>query len=148
MLIVEVFVTSRMGWSQPWAVEYASYFCAFILLGGSGYALRHSSHIRVAVALEYFPKPLVRWLDIGCTLAALAVTVLLAYGLVELSWRSFERNSRSYFSMQTPLAVPQGLLAAGVVLLVLALVARAIRLAIGEAPDIAEERSAGEGAAE
>ncbi len=148
MLMVEAISTATFAWSQPWSVEYASYLCAITLFGGAGYALRHSAHIRVAVALHYCPKPLVRLLDLCCTVAALAITTVLAYGLVELTIRSAERNSRSYFTMQTPLAWPQGLLAAAVVLLALALVARAIRILIGDAPDLEEERAAGVGAAE
>ncbi len=50
--------------------------------------------------------------------------------------------------MQTPLWIPQGMLAIGVFLLLAALIARAIRILIGEAPDLIEERAAGEGAAE
>ncbi len=148
ILIVEAFSTATIAWSQPWGVEYASYLCAITLFGGAGYALRHSAHIRVAVALHYCPKPLVRLLDFFCTIAALAITSVLAFGLVELAIRSAERNSRSYFTMQTPLAWPQGLLAAAVVLLALALIARAIRILIGDAPDLEEERPAGMGAAD
>ncbi len=148
ILVVEAISTATFAWSQPWSVEYASYLCAITLFGGAGYALRHSAHIRVAVALHYCPKPLVRLLDFCCTIAALAITTILAYGLIELAIRSAERNSRSYFTMQTPLAWPQGLLAAAIVLLALALVARAIRILIGDAPDLAEERPAGVGAIE
>ena len=148
ILIVESISTATIAWSQPWGVEYASYLCAITLFGGAGYAMRHSAHIRVAVALHYCPRPFVRLLEFLCTIAALAITSVLAYGLVELAIRSAERNSRSYFTMQTPLAWPQGLLAAAVVLLALALVARAIRIVIGDAPDLEEERPAGVGAIE
>ena len=148
MLIVEVGVTSKLGWSQPWAVEYASYLCAVTLFGGCGYALRHSSHIRVAVALDHFPQPLVRILDFACTAGAIAITGILAYGFYDLAARSFERGSKSYFTMQTPLWIPQGLMAIGVFLLLAALIARAIRILIGEPPDLLEERAAGEGAVE
>lgn len=146
MLVVEVGVTSRMGWSQPWAVEYASYLCAVTLLGGAGYGVRHSSHIRVALALEFSPRPLVRVLDFACTIGAIAITAIMAYGFVDLVAHSFTRGSKSYFTMQTPLWIPQGVLAIGVGLLLAALIARAIRILIGEAPDLVEERAAGEGA--
>lgn len=148
MLVVEAFTTAAIAWSQPWAVEYASYFCAITLFGGAGYALRHAAHIRVAVALHYLPGRLRRLLDIACTLAALAVTALLAYGLIDLALRSFERGSKSYFVMQTPLAWPQGALAVSVVLLLLALVARLVRLLINDPPDLEEARAIGEGSAE
>jgi TRAP-type C4-dicarboxylate transport system permease small subunit len=148
ILIIEVLVTSSFAWSQPWAVEYTAYLTALTLFGGAGYALRNSSHIRVAVLPNYLPAPLARALDLACTLAALVVTVILSYGLIELAMRSHARNSRSYFVMQTPLAIPQALLAASIVLLALALLARALRILINEAPDVPDERSAGEGAAE
>lgn len=148
ILIVEVIVTSSFAWSQPWGVEYTAYLCAIVLLGGAGYTLRHSGHIRVAVALEYFPTKLVRVLDFFCTVGAIALISILAYGMVELAVRSYQRNSVSYFSMQTPLVYPQGALAVASILLWLALIARAIRCLIGEPPDIAEERAAGEGAVE
>ena len=148
MLLIEAISTAAFSWSQPWSVEYASYLTAITLFGGAGYALRHSSHIRVAVVQHYLPKRFNRLVEALCTAVALAVTVLLAYGLIELAIRSAERNSRSYFTMQTPLAWPQGLLAASVVLLALALVARLIRIALGDAPDMAEERAPGMGAAE
>jgi TRAP-type C4-dicarboxylate transport system permease small subunit len=148
LLIVEVVVTSSFAWSQPWAVEYAAYLCAIALLGGSGYALRHSSHIRVALVPAYLPPRVAHGLDFVCTLAALYISIILAWGLVELAQRSWERNSVSYFVMKTPLAIPQGALAVAVILLALALLARALRLLIGEPPDLVEERAAGEGAAE
>ena len=102
----------------------------------------------MAVALEYFPQPVVRVLDFACTVGAIAITGIMAYGFYDLAARSFERGSKSYFTMQTPLWIPQGVLAIGVFLLLAALVARALRILIGEAPDLVEERSAGEGAAE
>ena len=148
VLIIEVIVTSSFSWSQPWAVEYTAYLTALTLFGGAGYALRHSAHIRVAVAPNYLPAPFARAVDLACTVAALVITVILSYGLIELAWRSHVRNSRSYFTMQTPLAIPQALLAASIVLLALALLARALRILINEPPDVPDERSAGEGAAE
>ena len=148
ILFVEIIATSGFAWSQPWAVEYTAYLCAIVLLGGAGYTLRHSGHIRVAVALECLPTRLVRVLAFFCTVGATVVTGILAYGLFELALRSMERGSGAYFSMQSPLVDPQGALAVATILLLLALIARAIRCLIGEPPDIAEERAAGEGAVE
>lgn len=135
MLIVEVAATAGLGWSQPWAVEYAAYLCAFTLFAGSGHAVRQGAHIRVRVLLALASAALARWVDLICTLMALIVSSILSYGLVELAVRSAQRGSASYFTMQTPLAWPQGLLAASAVLLTLALVARALRLLIGHPPE-------------
>jgi len=148
MLIAEVVATSAFAWSQPWAVEYGAYLCAFTMLAGSGYALRSGSHIRVLLALEWSPgrgRPLI---ELFCTTAALVVAIMLSWGLIELAWRSHVRNSVSYFAMQTPLAWPQAIMAAGAVLLSAALVARLLRLLIGDAPDLATDASSATARAE
>lgn len=142
MLIAEVIATSVFAWSQPWAVEYGSYLCAFTLLAGSGYALRHGTHIRVMLLLEFSPRRMRLSVELFCTMAALVVAGMLAWGLSELAWRSHVRNSVSYFAMQTPLVWPQAMMAAGALLLALALVARLIRLLIGDPPDVGSEADA------
>jgi TRAP-type C4-dicarboxylate transport system permease small subunit len=148
MLIAEVATTSLAGWSQPWAVEYSAYLCAIALFGGSGYALRRGAHIRVGVVVALVPARARRALDLACTLAALVVAGILCGALGELAARSRSLNSVSYFAMQTPLWIPQGALAVSVALLVLALAARAARLAVGAAPDHPDARPPGAGAAE
>lgn len=139
MLIAEVAATSLFAWSQPWAVEYGAYLCAFTLMAGSGYALRHGTHIRVMLILEYSPRRMRRPVELFCTLGALAVASMLTWGLGELAWRSLVRHSVSYFAMQTPLAWPQAMMAAGALLLALALLARLLRLLIGDPPDLGSD---------
>ena len=148
ILLVEVVGASVLAWSQPWAVEFASYLCAFVLLSGSGYALRHGAHIRVAVVLAHLPSGLARALDVLCTLCALYISGLLTVGLIELTWRSHVRKTVSYFVMQTPMWIPQAMVALGAFMLSLALLARLMRLFIQDAPDLADEREIGQGAAE
>jgi TRAP-type C4-dicarboxylate transport system permease small subunit len=148
MLIAEVVATSLAGWSQPWAVEYSAYLCAIALFGGSGYALRQGAHIRVGIVLALVPARIRRPLDLACTLAALVVAGILCGALGELTVRSYRLASVSYFAMQTPLWVPQGALALSVAILVLALAARAGRLAIGAGPDHPGAQRPGEGAAD
>lgn len=145
MLIAEVALTSLAGWSQPWAVEYSAYLCAIALFGGSGFALRKGAHIRVGVVLGFVPARVRRALDFACTAAALAVAGILCGALVDLALRSHQLNSVSYYAMQTPLWVPQGLLAASVAILALALAARLARLAAGLPP---EDRGAAGGVRE
>jgi TRAP-type C4-dicarboxylate transport system permease small subunit len=142
MLIAESVSTSFLGWSQPWAVEYGAYLCAFTLLAGSGYALTRGAHIRVRIALDYLPAGLARLLDLACTFIALTVVTLLVSGLIDLAYRSHLRGSVSYYVMQTPLWVPQALLALSAILLWLALAARVIRLLLGERPEQPADASA------
>jgi TRAP-type C4-dicarboxylate transport system permease small subunit len=148
ILLVEVLGASVLAWSQPWAVEYAAYLCAFVLLSGSGYALRHGAHIRVAMVLGHLPTGMARALDVVCTLCALYISGLLTVGLIEQAWRSHVRHTVSYFVMQTPMWIPQALVALGAFMLWLALLARLVRLIIHDAPDLADDREVGQGAAE
>jgi len=148
ILLIEVVAASLLAWSQPWAVEYAAYLCAFVLLSGSGYALRHDAHIRVAMVLGHLSPRLARGLDVLCTLCALYISGLLTAGLIEQTWRSHVRHTVSYFVMQTPMWIPQALVALGAFMLWLALLARLVRLIIHDAPDLADEREVGQGAAE
>ena len=148
LLLTEVVATGLANWSQPWAVEYSAYLCAMTLFGGTGYALRAGAHIRVAWLLHNLPPRVARALDLGCTLLALWVAGFLSAGLVELAYRSYSLNSVSYFAMKTPLWVPQAALAVSVCLLALALLARALRLILGLAPDDPPAAAPGEGAAE
>jgi TRAP-type C4-dicarboxylate transport system permease small subunit len=137
MLIVEVVVTSRFGWSQPWVVEYSGYGLAAALFAGSGWALRQDGHIRVTILFQALPDGLRRVVDILCTLAALAITVYAARALVIFALRSAELGSVSTYVTRTPLVYPQALLAASFVILALALTGRLIRLFAGlptEAP--------------
>jgi TRAP-type C4-dicarboxylate transport system permease small subunit len=128
MLIAESFATAVLGWSQPWAVEYSAYLAATTLFAGSGYTLRHGAHIRVAAVLASLPRGLARSLDAGCTAFAFGIACFAASGLTELAFRSATLNSVSYFTMQTPLAAPQAVLAASFWLLAAALLARGLRL--------------------
>ena len=148
MLLAEVFLTSVVGWSQPWGVEWAAYLCAMTLFAGSGYALGQGAHIRVEIYTNVLPKPWVRWVDLGCCVFALGVSLMLAYGLIVLTLKSYTTNSVSYFAMKTPLAIPQGLVAASVCILVLGLLGRAIRLWLNLPPQQSSNALLGQGAAE
>ena len=148
MLLAEVFFTSVVGWSQPWGVEWAAYLCAMTLFAGSGYALGQGSHIRVEIYTSVLPRRWTRWVDLGCCVFALGVAVMLAYGLIVLTLKSYTTNSVSYFAMKTPMAIPQGLVAASVCILVLGLAARALRLCLNQPPQQSTALLLGQGAAE
>lgn len=135
MLIAESVLTAWFSFSQPWATEWSGYLCAVTLFAGSGYALRAGAHIRVELYAAWLPARAVRWVDLGCSLFSLGVAGVMCYGLTMLAWKSYAVKSVSYFSMQTPLAIPQAFLAASVWLLCFALIARILRLLNGVAAE-------------
>jgi TRAP-type C4-dicarboxylate transport system permease small subunit len=131
MLVAESILTGFFSYSQPWAVEWGGYLTALTLFAGSGYALKAGAHIRVELYSGWFRAPWVRLIDLGCSVFSLGVAGVLCYGLTMLAWKSYMTDSVSYFSMKTPLAIPQSLLAASVWLLCFALLVRIVRLARG-----------------
>jgi TRAP-type C4-dicarboxylate transport system permease small subunit len=139
MLIVEVVTTSFFSWSQPWAVEYSTYFQAMVLFAGSGWAFRQGAHIRVSLLLGALPQALVRLVDLFGTVFALGLCGYLTVALVDQALRTIELGSRSYYPSETPLAWPQGFLAASFVLLTLSIIARLVRLLVGEPPEALPE---------
>jgi TRAP-type C4-dicarboxylate transport system permease small subunit len=137
ILITEVVATSFFAWSQPWAIEYAIYLQCFVLFCGAGWTLRQGGHIRVGILLQALPGPAVRMLDMLGSVFAIGVTGFASWTLWQQSIRTFEFGSTSYYPMATPIWIPQTLLTLGVTLLLLAFVARLIRLVFGQAPDLA-----------
>jgi TRAP-type C4-dicarboxylate transport system permease small subunit len=139
MLVVEVITTSFMAWSQPWAVEYSGYFLAATLFAGTGWTLSQGGHIRVSVVIQLLPAR-GRWLaDLLATAFALGLTVFVTWFMVENAARSFARNSLSSYASETPLWIPQSMLAFGWAVLALGLLARGLRLLRGEAPQTGGE---------
>lgn len=135
MLIGEVILTSAFEWSQPWAVEYSAYLLAAGLFAGSGWTLRTGGHIRVNAVVMLLPQLVQRWLDVAVTVFALGLLLYVSTAVTDNAWRSFELGSLSFYPTRTPLFYPQAMLAASFWVLTLAMLARLIRLVIGEAPD-------------
>jgi TRAP-type C4-dicarboxylate transport system permease small subunit len=139
MLVLEVATTSFFNWSQPWAVEYSTYFQAMVLFAGSGWAFRQGAHIRVAVLLGALRPLAARLVDLFATVFALGLCGYLTVALIGQALRTIELGSRSYYPSATPLAWPQGFLAASFVLLTLSILARFLRLLVGAPPEAPPE---------
>jgi TRAP-type C4-dicarboxylate transport system permease small subunit len=143
ILIVEVVATSLFSWSQPWAVEYPVYLQCVVLFAGTGWTLRQGGHIRVAVLMQALPPGLARLVDMVGTVFAIGFLGFACWALWQQLIRTIEFGSTSYYPMGTPLWLPQSLLTAGVTLLVLAFLARLLRLAVGEQADMSSELGGG-----
>jgi len=143
ILIAEVIGTSFFNWSQPWAVEYAIYLQCFVLFCGSGWTLRQGGHIRVAVLLQALPARAAWILDLCGSCFAIGVLGFAAWALWQQLIRTFDFGSTSFYPMATPLWIPQGLLTMGVTLLLLAFVARTIRLLTGEPTEMGSQLAGG-----
>jgi TRAP-type C4-dicarboxylate transport system permease small subunit len=136
ILIGEVIATSFLSWSQPWAVEYAIYLQCFVLFCGTGWTLRQGGHIRVGVLLQVLPSGAARLLDLLGTAFAIGTVGFATWALWQQLLRTYDFGSTSFYPMGTPLWIPQGLLTLGVTLLLLAFVARLLRLLLNQPADL------------
>ena len=132
MLILEVATTSFFNWSQPWAIEYSTYFQAMVLFAGSGWALRQGAHIRVNLLLALLPRAIGYLLYLLVSIFVLGLSSYLTIALVDQALRTISLGSRSYYPSETLLVWPQGALAAAFILLTLAVAARVTRLLLGD----------------
>ena len=69
------------------------------------------------------------------TVFALGISIYLSLASIRYTARTYELGTLSFFPSETPMAWPQTALTFGICLLTLALLARLIRLMIGEATE-------------
>ncbi len=101
---------------------YAGYCmaaCGFLALA---YTLRRNEHIRVTLLLGHVPAAARRALEVWCHVIAVALAAILAFYSVRLVWQSRAFNDISTANDATPLWIPQLAMAAGTVILLIAVV--------------------------
>ncbi len=118
----------------PVAWEYSSYLMAVTFTFGAALTLRAGGHIRVKVLLGNAGPRASMALEAVSTLVGLVFAGFFFFAMTEFAWRAFRTNDRSLAS-DTPLWIPQALVAFGGLLLVLQLAARLGQLALGERPE-------------
>lgn len=126
-ITLNVVARSALGASVPGMEELSGYILAAGGLLAQGHALKSGAHIRMDVLFHYFPARLQAALDVG----AFVLMVLFAGVLATYSWRntleSLEGGTRSVGLLQTPLYIPQAVIAFGLTLLLV----QAVLLTIG-----------------
>lgn len=130
--LAELIARNVVGIGLAFATEYAGYLLAAILTLPLGHVMTRGRHIRVGLLRDALPAPQQRTLDLAATLIGLVIAAAMSAALVDYAARTFAEGARSYFTSQTPLWLPQALVAAGPCLLTLALVARLVRLLRGD----------------
>jgi len=111
----------RLGLGITGVSELAAYLLVGATFLGLAYTFVHHAHIRVTLLLSRLPSRFRVWVEVWCLIVALAIALLLAYGLVELARESLHYRDVSSGFLSIPLWIPQTVLATGVGLLCLAL---------------------------
>lgn len=133
--MTEIFARALFNTSLTFALEYSTYFLGLVMFLGLGWALREGSHIRLSIALERTAPHFRRLLELAITVVGLAISLYFSVALVLMVIGTAKLGTVSFYPSRTPLVLPQALFALGAVTLSLALMARLIRVWIGEPPE-------------
>lgn len=118
-IAAEVLGRALLGASTGSTVELSGYMLAFGLSWGLAHALAQRSHVRIDVLINRLPRPARVPLHL-LSLALLAVFIgFVAKGAWDLVDESLLFNASDISALRTPLAIPQGLWAAGLVVFLL-----------------------------
>lgn len=137
LILAEVilrFVSTFIPWFPghiPVAWEYGSYLMAASFTFGAAMTLRAGAHIRVNLLLANAGPDFRRVMEIIAASAGVLFTGFLAFAMVRFALTSLERGTLA-LSSNTPLWIPQILIAFGIVLMAAQFLARLIRAIIKE----------------
>jgi TRAP-type C4-dicarboxylate transport system permease small subunit len=125
-------ITARrlLGFSTESTVEISGYLMAVGMSWGLAGTLVERAHVRIDVLLQRLPLAVRVWLHLASLLALLVAVAAFAWGAVRLAMDSYELGATDLSTLRMPMVVPQGLWAAGLVLMVLAVIgvgAQAVR---------------------
>ncbi|MGF1477864.1 MAG: TRAP transporter small permease [Geminicoccaceae bacterium] len=130
-IIIAQMVARWTGQTFPGSTDYAGYCMAAASFFALAHALNRGAHIRVSLFLIAL-GPYRRWGEVWClTIAALLATYFAHYAIKGAYW-SYKLNDISQGQDATPIWIPQLAMAAGTVLLAIALWDNLVRvLAVG-----------------
>lgn len=102
--------------------EYSGYAMAASSFLALAYTFRSGGHIRVALLRNRLRGAARLALEIWCLVLAALLSGFLAYYLMRMSWVSWRFEEKSEGAAATPLWIPQSLVAAGAVVMAIAVV--------------------------
>lgn len=137
LICFDILARRLLGFSTEATAELTGYLMAVGMSWGLAGTLFERGHVRIDVLVQKLPLKVRVWLHLASLAALLVATGFFVYGAFSLAKDSWDFGSTDLSAMHTPLAIPQGLWAAGLALLLLAglaIGARAVRqLATGDA---------------
>ena len=111
-----------IGFNLRGSDAYAGYCMAAASFLALAHTLKRGEHIRVTLFLERFGGRLKRPLDLWCHAAGTFFCAILAFYSARLVWQSRAFNDISQGNDATPLWIPELTMAAGAIVLLVAMV--------------------------
>jgi TRAP-type C4-dicarboxylate transport system permease small subunit len=123
LVMVLIGIAGRLlDFHVPGTDSYAGYCMAAAGFLALAHTLKRGEHIRVTLLIEHVPTGAQRALELWALGAATLLAGLFAFYSVRLSYQSWEFNDISTGNDAMPLWIPQLTMAAGTVILLIALV--------------------------
>ncbi|WP_439596002.1 TRAP transporter small permease subunit [Falsiroseomonas sp.] len=119
----EVLARSLFRFSTQSTTEITGYMLAFGLSWGLGHALNTRSHVRIDMLVNRLPQKLRIWLHLLSLLLLGILMVFVAKGAWDLVDESLLFGATDISLLRTPLAIPQGLWAFGLIVFLLLIAA-------------------------
>lgn len=127
LICFDIFARQLLGFSTESTIELTGYLMAVGMSWGLAGTLFERGHVRIDVLVQRMPLRVRVWLHLASLLALVVSTGFYVYGAVSIAKDSFAFNATDLTTLRTPLVLPQGIWAAGFVLLLLAALALALR---------------------
>ena len=129
---VEIFGRNIFDISISFSVEYTGYLVAAVLLLGSGEALKDETHVRVSLLEERLKGNVRAMVLLLSLMLGLVIAGYWGFAAIRFAYDTWFVGTVSYFPSQTPLWIPQALIAFGPVVLLCGLLAKCLRLIWGK----------------
>jgi TRAP-type C4-dicarboxylate transport system permease small subunit len=127
LICFDIFARQLLGFSTESTIELTGYLMAVGMSWGLAGTLFERGHVRIDVLVQRMPLRVRVWLHLASLLALVVSTGFYVYGAVSIAKDSFAFSATDLTTLRTPLVVPQGIWAAGFVLLLLAAFALVLR---------------------
>ncbi|MDP3798896.1 MAG: TRAP transporter small permease subunit [Polaromonas sp.] len=127
LITFDIIARRLMGFSTEATTEVTGYLMAIGMSWGMAGTLFERGHVRIDVLVQKLPLKVRVWLHMASLLALLVSTAFFVYGACSLARDSWALGATDLSTLRMPMVVPQGLWAAGLALLLLTVVAMAVR---------------------
>lgn len=124
---VEILGRRYFGFSLQGVDEIGGYLMALIVAIGFTCALYANAHIRIDILLPSLPPRVTLWLNAAALASLAAFALFLVWQGATVLTRSYELRSVAPTPLLTPMALPQAIWVAGLVLFLVATLAAFIR---------------------
>ena len=131
--IVAQIIGRALGYTVD-STEISGLFMAASTFLGLAYTFRDGGHIRVGLIVSRLTGGTRKVVELWCCVSTALLMGYIAWQAVLFAWQSFEFDDISPGLLAIPFWIPQSALAAGLVILTIALVDAALAVARGEEP--------------